>query len=394
MLSICVPTYNRAKMLERFFKHLLTFNDLEFEVCVSNNGSSDDTESVIARYKEQFGAFKFQSCKETVPVLVNFDIAARLASGTYIILMADDDLPDEQGLFNAVQMFENDSSISSVYGGYDQYTLEDVRVGEHKLTSEVKSYSSQNALELLQAHFSLEVPMFRRDIYFRFRHMQANACPHAWAFLGYCLNKGKVLLTHFVYFKHYVHKERITERNAGDPAFLFNFLVDYETMLASLPVKLEMKAQLLLNFLVRGANFAAHKLIGNGKYLEARLFINRGFVYNPAVFRKLAIEWNDKYLFRAALQYIEQYVAARTFFERVVLLEGPNEDANQTAKEVLSANSALNLEVCDAETEFNYAEFSDDHVLVSLRNSESGLLKYNNMLNLLEIMSEMKYNIK
>ena len=46
ILSICIPTYNRATVLDRLLENLeLEIKDVSerLEICVSDNGSNDDT---------------------------------------------------------------------------------------------------------------------------------------------------------------------------------------------------------------------------------------------------------------------------------------------------------------------------------------------------------------
>jgi glycosyltransferase involved in cell wall biosynthesis len=56
ILSICIPTYNRAKALDRLLENLaLETKGLSerLEICVSDNGSSDDTQKVFSRWKDK-----------------------------------------------------------------------------------------------------------------------------------------------------------------------------------------------------------------------------------------------------------------------------------------------------------------------------------------------------
>ena len=54
-LSVCIITYNRARYLRGALKRLLVERplDLDFEVLISDNDSSDDTEKVVATFSEQ-----------------------------------------------------------------------------------------------------------------------------------------------------------------------------------------------------------------------------------------------------------------------------------------------------------------------------------------------------
>lgn len=53
MISIFTPTYNRAYTLDRLFNSLMGQTSKNFEWIIVNDGSEDDTEEKVKRYKEQ-----------------------------------------------------------------------------------------------------------------------------------------------------------------------------------------------------------------------------------------------------------------------------------------------------------------------------------------------------
>lgn len=53
ILSICIPTYNRAEILDRSLKNLFDNQEVDFdeiEVIVSDNCSTDNTKAIVAKY--------------------------------------------------------------------------------------------------------------------------------------------------------------------------------------------------------------------------------------------------------------------------------------------------------------------------------------------------------
>jgi abequosyltransferase len=55
-ISICIPTYNRARLLEEAIKSILsqtTDISSEIEICVSDNCSTDNTELVIKKLQKK-----------------------------------------------------------------------------------------------------------------------------------------------------------------------------------------------------------------------------------------------------------------------------------------------------------------------------------------------------
>lgn len=93
LLSLCIPTFNRAWYLEKALGYLCSqriFQETDaVEICVSDNASSDDTPAVLARYQARYGnKVKFRRNKENV-YDNNFELALALASGTYLKLCND-----------------------------------------------------------------------------------------------------------------------------------------------------------------------------------------------------------------------------------------------------------------------------------------------------------------
>ena len=55
-LSICIPTYNRIKYLENCLNSILIASkksNLKIEVCISDNFSEENTNSVITKFKKK-----------------------------------------------------------------------------------------------------------------------------------------------------------------------------------------------------------------------------------------------------------------------------------------------------------------------------------------------------
>jgi hypothetical protein len=92
-LSICIPTYNRARFLRECLASVLDsargFED-QVEVLVSDNASPDDTAETVAALQREYPALRYHR-NETNTGDRNFAIAAGLASGSHVWLFGDDD---------------------------------------------------------------------------------------------------------------------------------------------------------------------------------------------------------------------------------------------------------------------------------------------------------------
>ena len=61
LLSICIPTYNREKYLERLLESIVTqswWSD-RVEICIDDGPSTDNTQSLVERYQKQYSNIRY-----------------------------------------------------------------------------------------------------------------------------------------------------------------------------------------------------------------------------------------------------------------------------------------------------------------------------------------------
>lgn len=96
ILSICIPTYNRCdslcKLLDSIEAGYPAIKN-SVEILISNNASTDDTESVIEEYKEKLCLICFTN-KENIGGSKNILKLLGQANTPYAVLVGDDDLVD------------------------------------------------------------------------------------------------------------------------------------------------------------------------------------------------------------------------------------------------------------------------------------------------------------
>lgn len=95
LLTIALPTYNRARYLDRFFEHHLTsFGELgiDFEILVSDNCSTDATPEIIAKWVARDSRIRSVRQAENIGGYGNFLYCYRQSRGQFAIWVGDDDL--------------------------------------------------------------------------------------------------------------------------------------------------------------------------------------------------------------------------------------------------------------------------------------------------------------
>jgi glycosyltransferase involved in cell wall biosynthesis len=88
LLSICIPTYNRADTLSRTLEELFTHPDFDaakIEVVVSDNASTDHTAEVVARYP----SVRYYRNETNIGGNPNFTAVLNRGRGKYLRLMND-----------------------------------------------------------------------------------------------------------------------------------------------------------------------------------------------------------------------------------------------------------------------------------------------------------------
>ena len=124
-LSICIPTYNRARFLESLLERLAEeIPRLPFavEVIVSDNGSTDDTAAVVATCDEALPLRGFRHPRN-MGAVPNMLFALRQAAGRFAVYLADDDILLTDGLIEAVRRLEDDPDAVALYAPWEQYDL-------------------------------------------------------------------------------------------------------------------------------------------------------------------------------------------------------------------------------------------------------------------------------
>lgn len=98
LLSICIPTYNRAGYLKKALESIkiqLDSNPLlmeSVEVVVSDNCSTDNTPEVVESYKKHFKHLTYVASKKNVGFDLNIYSVVKNASGIYCWYLGDDDI--------------------------------------------------------------------------------------------------------------------------------------------------------------------------------------------------------------------------------------------------------------------------------------------------------------
>lgn len=96
ILSICIPTYNRGILLEQSIRKMIPLCQRNnIFICISDNASQDDTESIIQALADECKFLKYHRHPENIGPDNNFEYVLKMAETKYRWLMSDTCFVDE-----------------------------------------------------------------------------------------------------------------------------------------------------------------------------------------------------------------------------------------------------------------------------------------------------------
>jgi glycosyltransferase involved in cell wall biosynthesis len=111
LLSVCVPVYNGAEFLGETLDSVLGQTFGNYEILISDNGSTDATPEICARYAAQDPRIHTVRFETNQGPLKNFNRLYELARGEYIKFTPHDDLFDPTYLAKCIDVLETDPSV-------------------------------------------------------------------------------------------------------------------------------------------------------------------------------------------------------------------------------------------------------------------------------------------
>lgn len=119
VITIFTATYNRAALLPVLFASLKIQTSLNFEWIIVDDGSTDNTEQVIAAYKKEasFNIIYHKQQNQGKHIAINKGL--ELANGNYFYIVdSDDRLPEKsiEIINKKIKLIENEKNIAGVVG--------------------------------------------------------------------------------------------------------------------------------------------------------------------------------------------------------------------------------------------------------------------------------------
>jgi glycosyltransferase involved in cell wall biosynthesis len=116
-VSICIPTYNRASHLANCLNSIIICSlktSLKFQVCISDNHSTDGTEDVVKAAQHVID-IKYHKNKSNLGIPRNFLNVVSMADGDFVWLIGDDDLLMPNAIEELYKLINSHTDVDFFY---------------------------------------------------------------------------------------------------------------------------------------------------------------------------------------------------------------------------------------------------------------------------------------
>lgn len=135
LVSICIPTYNRAGMVGDAIASALRQTYCNIEILVVDNASSDSTDAVVAGFRDN--RLKYIKNPRNLGLFGNFNRCIELSSGDYIHILHSDDTIDDRFIEICMDFFQRHPGVAMTF------TSARIQSGDH---SQDLSFSDQDRI--------------------------------------------------------------------------------------------------------------------------------------------------------------------------------------------------------------------------------------------------------
>lgn len=138
--SFIVPVYNTSKYLKKCFDSLVNQTFKDFEIIVVNDGSTDNSESIISRYEKKYDNIKVINQKNQ-GLSMTRNNGVKEASGKYLIFIDSDDYV-EKSLLKEIDKEINDIEVLRFQIITEDENGENVKAHNEKPFDVMKGYDA------------------------------------------------------------------------------------------------------------------------------------------------------------------------------------------------------------------------------------------------------------
>lgn len=117
LITVIIPSYNRANFIEETLQSVLNQTFKDYEVIIVDDGSADNTLEVLREYEANPKVCIYSQENKGCPAALNFGI--KMAKGKYICWLSSDDLWYTDKLEKQIELFLKNDHLGMIYTDVD-----------------------------------------------------------------------------------------------------------------------------------------------------------------------------------------------------------------------------------------------------------------------------------
>ena len=117
VVSVGLPVFNGEEFLARAIESVLDQTYQDWELLISDNGSSDASIAIAQQYQERDPRIRVRAFEEDAGAVANFEAVFRETTGRYYLRLAHDDWIDPRYLERCVTMLETQPDFVMAFAG-------------------------------------------------------------------------------------------------------------------------------------------------------------------------------------------------------------------------------------------------------------------------------------
>lgn len=191
LVSICIPTYNRAKYIGGAIESCLRQTYENVEVLVVDDKSTDNTQKILKKYNKNPRVRVFAN-RKNYGAAVSFNKAFRESRGEFIVMCGDDDYLSPHSIERRIESFSPELDI--VYG-----------IVKNFYSYKTLNWCIKNKLHKQKRDIAGHGVMFRRRVFEKYglfyKKLRLNEDMEYWYRIGMARRNGKKRMVGLSYKK-------------------------------------------------------------------------------------------------------------------------------------------------------------------------------------------------
>jgi hypothetical protein len=223
LLTIAIPTYNRAELLDKQLSWLceaIKGYESDCEILVSDNCSTDNTQEVINQWQENLSQITFHANRnsENIGVIKNITYCLESAKTKYVWTIGDDDPIQDEAITYILEKIKHHANLSLLllnFSGRNKITGEDVHppkivgnrwfdIASEDGNGDGKAIFEHSFAKSVGAVIFLSSAIFRTEVVQQAMQLWTEG-KNNWIYFGYltgyCAAHGNVIVTKDIYLE-------------------------------------------------------------------------------------------------------------------------------------------------------------------------------------------------